>query len=75
MEFNKGTGVVKLFKCFVSSKEEERRVFFGGWGGVGSRSCLVLLCLSNPYLILETPSGDQNTRYNHSKLRTKECRV
>ena len=35
--------------------------------------CFVLLCLSNLYLTSETPFGDQDTRYNHSKLRTKEC--
>ena len=66
MEFNTGTGVVKLFKCFVSSKNEdkgggEEGLFFFFAGRVGSRSCFVLLCLSNLYLISETPFGDQNT--------------
>ena len=66
MEFNTGTGVVKLFKCFVSSKKEdkgggEEGFFFFFAGRVGSRSCFVLLCLSNLYLISETPFGDQNT--------------
>ena len=48
MEFNKGTGVVKLFKCFVSSKEEEKGggeegVFWGvGWGGEQELSCIAL---------------------------------
>ena len=78
MEFNIGTGVVKLFKCFVSSKKEDKGGGEEGFffvGRLGSRSCFVLLCLSNLYIISETPFGDQNTRYNHSKLRTKECRV
>lgn len=47
MEFNKGTGVVKLFKCFVSSKEEEKgggeEGFFSG-GGVGWEAGVVLYC-------------------------------
>ena len=68
MEFNTGTGVLKLFKCFVSSKKEDKGggvegflFFFFFAGRVGSRSCFVLLCLSNLYLISETPFGDQNT--------------
>lgn len=60
-----------LFQVRRRIKKEERRGF--GGGGVGSRRCFVLLCLSNLYLTSETPFGDQDTRYNHSKLRTKEC--
>ena len=61
MEFNIGTGVVKLFKCFVSSKKEDKGGGEEGFffvGRVGSRSCFVLLCLSNLYLISETPFTD-----------------
>lgn len=51
-----------LFQVRRRIKEEERRVFFFFFAGrVGSRSCFVLLCLSNLYLISETPFGDQNT--------------
>ena len=48
MEFNIGTGVVKLFKCFVSSKKEDKGGGEEGFffvGRLGSRSCFVLLCL------------------------------
>ena len=49
MEFNTGTGVVKLFKCFVSSKKEDKgggeEGFFlwVGWGAGVVLYCFVFL--------------------------------
>lgn len=49
MEFNTGTGVVKLFKCFVSSKKkdkgggEEGFFLWVGWGAGVVLYCFVFL--------------------------------
>lgn len=80
MEFNTGTGVLKLFKCFVSSKKEDKGggeegfLFFFflrvGWGAGVVLYCFVFLTF---ILFQKLPLVTRT--HNHSKLRTKECRV